>query len=71
MATLVAFSARGDDYVLVKEDLKEAEDKLGIGNRSPAGFCQLTQVVNEKVFDPPPILINPERVAYLETTAGG
>lgn len=71
MATLVAFSGRQGDSVLVEEDLNEAQDKLGAGNQSPAGLCQLTQIPMEmQAFDPVPILVNPDRVAYLKVPAG-
>lgn len=67
MATRVAFSAMDDDYVVVEESLREAQEKLGLENRSSAGLCQLMQVPHP-ALNSSPILINPERVAYLEAT---
>jgi hypothetical protein len=70
--TVVAFSAETGDFIIVEEELEEANEKLAIGNAGPSGLCRLTQVPGDRqTFAPAPVLINRERVAYLRPPAGG
>jgi hypothetical protein len=72
MSTLVAFSGKKGDCILVQENMTEADEKLGVGHRTAAGLCQLTQIPMEmQKFDPCPINVNPDRVAYLKGPVGG
>lgn len=67
MPTLVAFSARKGDAIVVEGDIQEISDKLSPGNRPGSGLCTLTHIPGklQMHFDPTPVMVNPERVAYI------
>lgn len=68
MATIVAFSARSGDCIAVEGNLQEVNDQLAAGRRTGSGLCQLNRVpgnVPGPHFDPTPVMVNPEKVAYL------
>jgi hypothetical protein len=67
MPTLVYFSGRRGDLILVQSDVDETNDHLADSGRSASGFCELTQVPGqEQRFDPRKVFVNPDRVAYLK-----
>lgn len=66
MATTVAFSAQGN-RIVVEGTLQEVNELLAVGRRAGSGLCQLTRVPArlERHFEPTPVLVNPEKVAYV------
>jgi hypothetical protein len=68
MATLIAFSAAGGDYILVDEELNEVAQRLSGGD----AYVELTIVPSARQrFDPSSAFVNTARVAYIRTPAGG
>jgi hypothetical protein len=70
--TLIAFSATGADYILVEGTPQEINDKLVVSNRAGSGLVQLTQLPDESKgqrFQPAPVFVNPERIAYIRPPA--
>lgn len=72
MPTLIAFSAKQGDFIVVETDLNETNNKLSNANKTASGMCELTQIPAERqVFEPMKIFVNPDRVAYIKPPAGG
>ena len=66
MATLIAFSAEGSDYVLVAEPLDTVAEMLATND----GFIRLTLIpASRQRFEPGPTWINTARVAYVREPA--
>jgi sugar (pentulose or hexulose) kinase len=71
--SLIAFSAQGGDYILVEGEPTEVNEQLAVSRRSTSGLCQLTQVADPsggQRFEPAPVFVNPDRVAYVRPPAG-
>jgi len=73
MATLIAFSGRDGDHLLVEGTVEEVQQELAPNARNANGLAQLTMIPKklEPNFGSAPVWINPERVAYLHTTPLG
>jgi len=70
--TLISFSANGSDYILVEGAPSDVNDKLSTSNRAGSGLCQLTQLPDTSKgqrFEPAPVFVNPERIAYIRPPA--
>ncbi len=66
MATVIGFSARKGDNILVDEDIENVRNDLMPNALTPDGFCQLTRIPRKfEVFDPVTVYVNPDRIAYL------
>jgi hypothetical protein len=58
METFVHFI--GGSQITVEGDINRVADLLGRANKSAAGYCQITDVVNRR------LMVNPDHVLYLE-----
>jgi hypothetical protein len=65
--SVIAFSARKGDLIIVAEDLTDANNALAPTNKSASGLCQLTRIpgIGEVGYEPTPVMVNPDRVAYI------
>ena len=61
MATLIAFSGLGGDYILVEEDPSTVADLLD----EATGLVQLTRIPAPVTQQPIATWVNPARVAFL------
>ncbi|MGN6275317.1 MAG: hypothetical protein ACTHNP_05205 [Solirubrobacterales bacterium] len=69
MPTMIAFSGQRGDWVLVEEDLEDV--RRGLSRGSADDLRRFTQIPEQmQNFEPGPVLINPDRVAYVKAPAG-
>ncbi len=61
MATLIAFSGAGGDYIIVEEDPGKVADLLD----SSSGLVRLSRIPAPVSREPIPAWVNPGRVAFL------
>lgn len=67
MPTVIGFSARQGDNLLVAETIDEVRGGLLPNALSADGLCQLTRIPKglEANNEPVPVYVNPTQIAYL------
>lgn len=72
MPTVIVFSGADDDHILVDEDMQTVSDKFSPTAMGASQLVQLTLLPSGRQrFEPGPVLVNPQRVAYLREPALG
>ena len=68
--TLIAFSGRAGDFIAVEGTAEEINGALA--QKTVTGRVKLTHVpVDNQRFDPGPVFVNPQRVAYIRSPGSG
>ena len=66
--TLIGFSGRKGDYIVVDGEVNDVNATLAPGNRPAGGLVEFSQVPAKfETFAPVPVFVNPDRIAYIRS----